>query len=207
MILGWGGLRGDRGRSRTLHDHPSGTGVGAAGAVAARDAVEHRTDLGGRAAVEVFEVEVADDLVGVVGGPALEAGSRQAGGDVRALEVQLGGRGEHTHRAHHREADGDQGDDDGQPGGDTGQIDRQSAASRHNQVAEHTLGEVDRSRRSAQGGGHDEPEDVEHPRHEAREDVRAAGGTIGVGREGVQQQPDDEEDGRDADGDEHERRS
>ncbi len=127
----------------------------------------------------------------VPGGPVLEAGLGQAGGDVDALEVELGGRREHAHRAHDGEADGHQRHDDAQAGGDAGQVQRQPGAAGHHQVAEHALGEVDRSRRRPERGGHDEAEDVEHPGHEPGVDVVAAGGSVGVGRDGVEQQPDE----------------
>ena len=73
-----------------------------------------------------------------------------------------------------------QGHDDGEPGRDPSQVERQSGAAGHHQVPEHPLGEVDRSRRGAQGGGDDEAEDVQHAGHQAGVDVVAAGRSVGL---------------------------
>ena len=142
------------------------------------------------------EVEVADDLVCVRRRPAVQGGSRQPHRDVDAVVVELRRRGEHAHRADDRVADRHHGDDDGQPGRDPGEIQGQTGAARDDQVAEHPLGEVDRPRRAADDGRHDEPEDVHETGHQRGEDAVAAGRPVGLGGDGMRDQPHAEEDDR-----------
>ena len=82
------------------------------------------------------------------------------------------------------------------PGGDPGQIERQSGAAGHHQMAEHPLGKIHRPRRTAQGGGNDEAEDVHHAGDEAGVNRVAAGRAVGLRVEGVREQPDDEKERR-----------
>ncbi len=124
---------------------------------------------------------------GVVGGPALEAGARQVDGHVHTVEVELGRSGEDAHCADDGEADRHQRQDDRQPGGDPSQIQRQSGTAGHHQMAEHPVGEVGGTRRGAEGGGHDEAEDVQHARDKRGVDGIAAGRPVGLGRKGMEQ--------------------
>ena len=165
----------------------------------ARDVAEDVDDVAGPGPLVG---EVADHLVGVVRGPVLQTGLGQSGRKVDALIVDLGGCGEHAHRTDDGEADGDQRYHDGQAGRYPRQVERQPRPAGHHQVTEHPLGEVDRSGRAAQGGGHDEAEDVEDAGHQGVEDVLAAGRPVGLRCKRVGQQADGEEDGGDADGDE-----
>ena len=121
-------------------------------------------------------------------------------GTVTPLKLEPGRRGEHAHRADDGEAHRHQRHDDGESRGDPGQIERQAGAAGHHQVPEHPLGEVGGSRRGAQGGGHDEAEDVQHARDERGVDVVAAGGPVGLRRNGMEQQSDRQEDRGDPDG-------
>ena len=195
LIWAWEGCGWPWDPGGCLHDRRA-----AAGAVAAWDAVDHSGDPRSRGRRSDPEAEIADDLVRVVGGPALEAGLRQIDGHVHTVELEPGRCGEHAYGADDGEAHRHQGHDDGESRRDPSQVQRKAGAAGHDQVPEHPLAEVGRSRRGAQGGGDDEAEDVQHPGHQARVDVVAAGRPVGMRRKRVEQQPDDEEDRRDPDG-------
>ena len=103
---------------RTLLDDP-------AGSVAAGDAVEHLVDLRcvRRRRFEP-DVEFAHHLIAVGGRPALEACTRQASGNVHAVELEAGRRCEHAHGADDGEAHRHERKDDGEAGGDPSQVKR-----------------------------------------------------------------------------------
>lgn len=67
-------------------------------------------------------------------------------------------------------------------------------------VAEHTLGQVDRTRRRTQRGRHDEAEHVQDAGDQGDVDVAPAGGPVRVRIDGVSYQSDRQEEGGEPDG-------
>ena len=112
-----------------------------------------------REAVRPAIRESADHFLVVVCGPVLETGA-DTRGHVHALVVEFGGRGKDAHGADDRETGGDHRHDDRESGGDTSKIQGEARATGDHQVAEHALGEVDRSRGTTQRRRDDEPEHV-----------------------------------------------
>ena len=134
-----------------------------------------------RRGVRAVVVEVADDLIGMGGSPVVQGGAGERMGNVDPVIVELCRSGEHADRADDGVPDRHHGDDDGQSSGNPGQIEGQTGPAGDHQVAEHPLGEVDRTGRAADHGRHDEPEDVHEPRHQGGEDAVAAGWAVGPG--------------------------
>jgi len=143
--------------------------------------------------------ERADDRLGVVPGPVLEAGAGKAGRHVHVRVVDERRGGEDAYRADDRVADRDQRHDDRQSGGNPGQIQRQPGPAGHDQVPEHSFGEVTRSRRAAHRGRDDVTENGQEAGYQDYEDLVAAGGWIGARRERMGEQANEEKDRREPD--------
>ena len=160
----------------------------ASGAFEARPGADRVVGSARNVDVDVWSVvEAAEGVAWVRGRPVLEAGERQTCRDVvDALVAQLGRGCEDTDDADDREADATMGTDDRESRGYPRQVQREPRPTGHDEVPEHALGEVDRPGGAADDGGDDEAEDVHDASHEAREDVVAAGRTVGLGSDRVE---------------------
>ena len=164
-----------------------------------------RYGAGGRAELRASVDEGLVVLLWMLQDPALELRLAELGRDgdpVDANRGRLRGAREAGHQAHDGEGHGDQRQDDRQAGRDPGQVEREARAAGDHQVPEHPVGQVRRSRRGPEGRGDDEPE-LGHRLAQELEHRRTAGRPVALRVDHVEQQPDAQDEDRQAHGQQH----